>query len=171
MYLDPNSLLPHSIKGAGGIIGHTIGPIILKLTGLDGSTLIMLAMFMIGLTLYTGLSWLWVIDSIGKFVLNATAHFRNYLSSFKDHIEGRRARKIRGNVLKVEQQINDEREPPKIEPIISEIEPSIRSEMEKNTIRKTKTFLFQNINCFAIVKKLLRYLVSTYNVYLLLMIC
>ncbi len=131
MYLDPNSLLPHSIKGAGGIIGHTIGPIILKLTGLDGSTLIMLAMFMIGLTLYTGLSWLWVIDSIGKFVLNATAHFRNYLSSFKDHIEGRRARKIRGNVLKVDQQINDEREPPKIEPIISEIEPSIRSEMEK----------------------------------------
>ena len=131
MHFDPSSMLPHEVKGAGGIIGNAIGPIILNLTGFDGSTLIMLAMFMIGLTLYTGLSWLWVVDSIGKLVFNSVAQFRNYLSSFRDHIEGRRARKLRGDILKVEQLVIDEREPPKIEPVISDLQPSARSIMEK----------------------------------------
>ena len=131
MHFDPSSMLPHEVKGAGGILGNAIGPIILNLTGFDGSTLIMLAMFMVGLTLYTGLSWLWVVDSIGKFVFNGVAQFRNYLSSFRDHIEGRRARKLRGDILKVEQLVIDEREPPKIEPVISDLQPSARSIMEK----------------------------------------
>ena len=70
MYFNTGTLLPHEIRGAGGILGYMIGPVLLKFTGSDGSTLIMLAMFMIGLTLYTGLSWFWVTDSTGKFVLD-----------------------------------------------------------------------------------------------------
>ena len=119
------------MRGAGGILGYAIGPLLLKLTGADGSTLIMLTMFMIGLTLYTGLSWLWVTDSVGKFVLNFSTIFRNYLSSLKDHIEGRRARKDRDIALKNEKKIIEQSEPPKIEPIISDIQPSIRSVKEK----------------------------------------
>jgi S-DNA-T family DNA segregation ATPase FtsK/SpoIIIE len=131
MHFDANTWLPNEIRGAGGIVGYALGPVLLKLTGFDGSTLIMLAMFMIGLTLYTELSWLWVIDSIGKFVLNATTEIRNNLSSLKDHIEGRRARRDRGTALKIEQKIVDQRDPLKIEPIISDLKPSIRSVKEK----------------------------------------
>ena len=104
---------------------------LLKLTGAEGSTLIMLAMFMIGLTLYTGLSWLWVTDSIGKFILDLSNRSRNYLSSLKDYIEGRRVRKDRESALKIEQEIIGQRDPLKIEPIISDIKPSIRSVKEK----------------------------------------
>ena len=131
MYFNTSIYLPYEVKGAGGILGYAIGPLLLKLTGADGSTLIMLTMFMIGLTLYTGLSWLWVTDSVGKFVLNFSTIFRNYLSSLKDRIEGRRARKDRDIALKNEKKIIEQSEPPKIEPIISDIQPSIRSVKEK----------------------------------------
>jgi len=90
-----------------------------------------LAMFMIGLTLYTGLSWIWITDSIGKFVLRFSVQCRIYLSSFLDYIEGRRARKGRETALKIEQEIIEQRDPPKIEPVISDIEPSVRSIKEK----------------------------------------
>ncbi len=131
MYFDTGTLLPYEVRGAGGILGFTIGPVLLKLTGAEGSTLIMLAMFMIGLTLYTGLSWLWVTDSIGKFILDLSNRSRNYLSSLKDYIEGRRVRKDRESALKIEQEIIGQRDPLKIEPIISDIKPSIRSVKEK----------------------------------------
>ena len=131
MHFNANTWLPSEIRGAGGIIGYTVGPVLLKLTGFDGSTLIMLALCMIGLTLYTGLSWLLVMDSIGKFALNIITKFRNNLSSLNDFIEGRRARKDRGTVFKIEQDIVEERDPLKIEPIISDLKPSIRSIMEK----------------------------------------
>jgi S-DNA-T family DNA segregation ATPase FtsK/SpoIIIE len=131
MHFNANTWLPSEIRGAGGIIGYTVGPVLLKLTGLDGSTLIMLALFMIGLTLYTGLSWLLAVDSVGKFALNAITKFRNNLSSLNDFIEGRRARKDRGTVFKIEQDIVEQRDPVKIEPIISDLKPSIRSIMEK----------------------------------------
>ena len=131
MHFNVNTWLPSEIRGAGGIIGYTVGPVLLKLTGFDGSTLIMLALCMIGLTLYTGLSWLLVMDSIGKFALNIITKFRNNLSSLNDFIEGRRARKDRGTVFKNEQDIVEERDPLKIEPIISDLKPSIRSIMEK----------------------------------------
>ena len=131
MHFNANTWLPSEIRGAGGIIGYTVGPVLLKLTGLDGSTLIMLALFMIGLTLYTGLSWLLAVDSVGKFALNTITKFRNNLSSLNDFIEGRRARKDRGTVFKIEQDIVEQRDPVKIEPIISDLKPSIRSIMEK----------------------------------------
>ena len=131
MHFNANTWLPSEIRGAGGIIGYTVGPVLLKLTGLDGSTLIMLALFMIGLTLYTGLSWLLAVDSVGKFALNTITKFRNNLSSLNDFIEGRRARKDRGTVFKNEQDIVEQRDPLKIEPIISDLKPSIRSIMEK----------------------------------------
>ena len=88
MYFNTSAFLPHETRGAGGIVGYTVGPVLSKFTGPDGSTLILLAMFMIGLTLYTGLSWIWITDSIGKFILSFSVQCRNYLSSFLDYIEG-----------------------------------------------------------------------------------
>ena len=40
MHFNANTWLPSEIRGAGGIIGYTVGPVLLKLTGFDGSTLI-----------------------------------------------------------------------------------------------------------------------------------
>jgi DNA segregation ATPase FtsK/SpoIIIE, S-DNA-T family len=136
MHFLAGSALPHVVRGvggsgAGGILGDATGSILLNATGDIGSTLLMLSMLIIGMTLYTGLSWLLLMDNIGKLTLNSIANFRNKASSFKDEAEGRRARKDREHLLKQEQEIVEQRIPPKIQPVIPEVKPSIRAIKEK----------------------------------------
>jgi len=131
MHFYAGGALPHEVRGAGGILGDAVGSVSLNAMGDIGSTLLMLAMFMIGLTLYTGLSWLGLMDSTGKLTLNSIAGFRNKLSSFKDEAKGRRARKDREHLFKQEQEIVEQREPPVIKPIIPDVKPGIRAVKEK----------------------------------------
>jgi DNA segregation ATPase FtsK/SpoIIIE, S-DNA-T family len=131
MHFYAGSALPHEVRGAGGILGDAAGSIILNATGDTGSTLLMLAMLMIGLTLYTGLSWLGLMDSTGKLTLNSIAGFRNKLTSFKDEAEGRRAKKDREHLFKQDQEIIEKRVPPRIQPKLPDVKPSIRAVKEK----------------------------------------
>jgi DNA segregation ATPase FtsK/SpoIIIE, S-DNA-T family len=131
MHFHAGGALPHEVRGAGGILGDAIGSILLGATGDIGSTLLMLSMLIIGLTLYTGLSWLALMDSIGKLTLNSVAIFRDKASSIKDDAEGRRAKKDREHLFKQEQEIVEHRAPPKIQPVIPEVKPSIRAIKEK----------------------------------------
>ncbi len=131
MHFYAGDALPHEVRGAGGILGDAIGTIALEATGSTGSTLLLLAMFMIGLTLYTGLSWLAVIDRTGQFTLGSIAGIRQSLLSFRDKSEGRRARKDRENVLKRDQEVEEQRIPPVIEPKIPEVKQGIRAVKEK----------------------------------------
>lgn len=50
----------------GGIVGREVGDTLVHLLGNSGSTLLLLAVFMTGVTLFTGLSWLTVMNLIGK---------------------------------------------------------------------------------------------------------
>ena len=58
-------------EGPGGIVGREIGDVLLHLLGNSGSTLLLLAAFMTGVTLLTGLSWLGVMNGVGKLALGA----------------------------------------------------------------------------------------------------
>ncbi len=60
--------LPNS---AGGILGNSIADMALPAFDLTGSTLIFLTMFILGITLATGLSWLAVVDATGRLCLNS----------------------------------------------------------------------------------------------------
>ena len=136
MHFYAGGALPHVVRGAGGsgaggILGDAVGSNLLNATGDIGSTLLMLSMLIIGLTLYTGLSWLKLMDSIGRLTLTAIMSSRNKVSSFKDEAEGRRAKKDREHLLKQEQEIVEQRIPPKIQEVIPEIKPSIRAIKEK----------------------------------------
>ncbi len=57
----------------GGIVGQELGDLLVRLLGNSGSTLLLLAMFMAGVTLLTGLSWLAVMNLIGKCAIGACA--------------------------------------------------------------------------------------------------
>lgn len=131
MHFYAGSALPHEVRGAGGILGDAVGSALLNATGAIGGTLLMLSMFIIGITLYTGLSWILVFDTTGKFTLNSIAGIRQKVASFKDEAEGRRAKKDREHIVKQEQEIVEQRIPPRIEPVIPEIEPGIRAVKEK----------------------------------------
>src|SRR5262249_26350767 len=56
--------------GPGGIIGHVIGDLLMHGFGFLGATLFLLALFLVALTLATGISWLRVMDLIGGALLS-----------------------------------------------------------------------------------------------------
>ncbi|OAI26865.1 DNA translocase FtsK [Methylomonas koyamae] len=58
-------------ESPGGILGREIGDALVHLLGNSGSTLLLLAIFMTGVTMFTGLSWLMVMSLIGKCAMSA----------------------------------------------------------------------------------------------------
>ena len=125
--------LPHEIRGAGGIFGDAVGSSQRVIFGNLGSTLILLAMFLIGVTLYASFSWLWLMDNTGRLTLELVARLSVLVGELRDQAEGRRVRKERESVVKVEKEKVEHRPPPKIEPVIKEIETGVRVEKEKQT--------------------------------------
>jgi len=79
-------------NAAGGLFGLEIGRAMLGAFGLVGGSLLLLAILLIGITLATGLSWFWLMDSVGHFlwdigaVLGAIVHgrFREYLDAWRE---------------------------------------------------------------------------------------
>lgn len=65
--------LPEQISGAGGILGAAQSEFLLQAFGYPGSVLLGLAVFLIGVTLYTGLSWLWLLENTGRITLSLGA--------------------------------------------------------------------------------------------------
>ena len=53
-------------NGAGGLLGRTLGLAMWQATGLIGGTLILGTIFVLTLTLATGLSWRWVLEHLGR---------------------------------------------------------------------------------------------------------
>jgi S-DNA-T family DNA segregation ATPase FtsK/SpoIIIE len=137
MHFKAGGSLPHEIRGAGGILGDATGSVLSATFGYLGSTLLLLVMFLTGLTLYTDLSWLWLMDKTGHWTLQLLAYGKQLQHSIRDQIMGRQARKDRETVLKLDQEIEQLRKPPKIEPIISGLETGVRAEKEK------QEFLFE----------------------------
>lgn len=59
---------------AGGVSGDLIGSLVAETMGLVGGTLFLLALLLTGFTLFTGMSWFGLMDSIGEKVI-ATVHW------------------------------------------------------------------------------------------------
>lgn len=54
---------------SGGVLGNLIGVGMLHIFNNVGATLILLTLFLIGMTLFTGLSWLYMLDVIGEWTV------------------------------------------------------------------------------------------------------
>jgi len=69
-----SSLLPFS---NGGMLGATVSQGIESAFSYVGGTLILVALFLFGLTIFTDLSWLWLMDAIGGTVLGAFGQIKS----------------------------------------------------------------------------------------------
>jgi len=123
--------LPHD---AGGILGDVVGGVSFAVFGQLGGSLLMMAMFLTGVTLFTGLSWLWVMDSLGHYTLRGVAHASAGYEFLVDTIQGLQARRERVAVVKEETIRHEHRPPVHIEPVLKEIVSGDRIEKEKQTI-------------------------------------
>jgi S-DNA-T family DNA segregation ATPase FtsK/SpoIIIE len=116
---------------AGGILGQIAGNYFSQGLGFVGATVLHLALFLSGLTLFTGLSWLALVDNLGKYTLLVIDKVIDRYYLVRDRVEGKRNRSVREQVFQVQQQKQVKRKPVKIEPVVEHIESSIRVEKEK----------------------------------------
>jgi S-DNA-T family DNA segregation ATPase FtsK/SpoIIIE len=128
--LPPAGSMP---AGGGGVIGLQIATPLLEVTGLLGSTLFLLALLLLGLTLFAGISWFQVMDTTGRLTLSAIGWMGASIASLRDWFAGRRAKAQRVEVRKADTERQKTKPKRKIEPQIAapEMQPSARAEREK----------------------------------------
>jgi len=77
---------------AGGIIGVEIGATALDLFSSVGATLLLLALFFMGLTIFGDISWLHVMDTVGGYTLHGLAWLSDQKDCWQDRIVAYRER-------------------------------------------------------------------------------
>jgi S-DNA-T family DNA segregation ATPase FtsK/SpoIIIE len=118
---------------AGGVFGNLVGNNLAALFSFLGATLFLLALFLSGVTLFTGLSWLSLMDWTGKMTLLGIAWAGEQFTQLRARIEAGRARREREETVAAKQEKfkTAPRKPPRIEPVIRKVETSERVERER----------------------------------------
>ena len=127
--------------GGGGVIGAVVAAPMLELTGMLGSTLFLLSMMLVGITLFTGLSWFYVMDVTGMITLGLFDWIVESVVRMRDWFAGRRARARRDEVRKKDSVRQKGRNAPKIEPQIS----LPAEKPSKRVAREKQRSLFKNM--------------------------
>ncbi|MEO6155976.1 MAG: DNA translocase FtsK 4TM domain-containing protein, partial [Thermomonas sp.] len=122
--------------GSGGILGRLVGNSLNMLFGGLGANLFLLSLFLISVTLATGLSWLAVMDRIGQWTLalpdTLGKLFRLSGKQASEWSEARAFREERDQLRKVDSGLRAKRPPVKIEPpAASVVEKSDRAKREQ----------------------------------------
>lgn len=124
----------------GGILGRWLGDAMADVLGLLGSTLILLSVFLAGITLFSGVSWFRVIDILGRSALMTWFWLLQRIAGIKERIDerkaGEEARQQRQQVVKASEKKKAEREAKgskevRIEPLVKKVEISERMDREK----------------------------------------
>ena len=116
---------------AGGIIGSVVGSGLAGLVNPVGGTLFLLALFLTGVTLFTGLSWLDVMDVTGRYTLLIVERLVGLGRQARERWAAGRRKQEREVRIEVERKRKSRRKPPRIEPVISKVETSARVERER----------------------------------------
>jgi len=128
MHLPPDTTLP---AGPGGILGQAVEESLVGVVSFAGGSLFLLALFLVGFTLFSGLSWVALMEGIGGLVLGGFGQVRRFLKGRGEAAQARRLKQERSEALKKEKRRIEKREPPRIETEAEPIRPSVRVEKEK----------------------------------------
>ena len=133
--LHDTSLVNELPVNAGGGLGDVIGSAMEGALGFLGATILLLALFFSGVTLFTHMSWLWLMDAVGGLTLSFLDWVRGRFAALHQIYENRKARKVREARFKVtaqrEQIKQVSRKPPKIETAPQPQKQSERVQKEK----------------------------------------
>ncbi|TAA08794.1 DNA translocase FtsK [Pseudoxanthomonas winnipegensis] len=103
-------------NGPGGILGRLVGRSLEMLFGALGGNLFLLVLFLVSVTLATGLSWFAVMERIGQGVSALPDLLRRGSKQAEDWQQTRTLREQRQEVRKADAEVRAKREPVKIEP-------------------------------------------------------
>jgi S-DNA-T family DNA segregation ATPase FtsK/SpoIIIE len=125
-----NGQLPQS---AGGALGELIGRSFANTLGPLGSTLLLLALWLAAISIFTGISWLAVMDRIGQTVLNGGEKVRALVLAVRDKAVARKAQERRQEVVRIQRKKTAEKQGPRIEPVLPTLVTGARVEQERQT--------------------------------------
>ncbi len=118
-------------EGAGGIIGKALESAFVNAFSLTGSSLLLIAVFLGGWTLFTGISWFTVMDWIGEGVIWLMDKSQILVNKYDEYRDARQMKKQRVEVVKVKTEKKKQRTPPKITATPEPVKPSVRVEKER----------------------------------------
>ncbi len=123
---------PHGLpQTAGGAFGELLGRGLASGLGSLGATLLLLASWLAGVSLFTGLSWLAVMDQVGRWVFEGVDRARGFITEFRARTAVRRVQEERQEVVRKERKKVEKKAPPRIEPVLAPPQPSQRAEKER----------------------------------------
>ncbi|MDR0250772.1 MAG: DNA translocase FtsK 4TM domain-containing protein [Burkholderiales bacterium] len=126
----PWLVLMSDLRTPGGVIGEIVGFQLQALLGVTGARFLLVALWAIGLSLFSGISWMAVFEKLGWVLERSFNALRKTIEARQDRKIGRQVMAEREHV--VEQVRGDEmREPVLVVPPITVIPQSSRIEKEK----------------------------------------
>ena len=117
--------------GAGGVLGEVVGHGFEAVFGASGTSLLLLAVLLTGVTLFTGLSWLMVIDRLGSVAMFVTLYVGRWLREMRDELQARRTKQQREETFLEQKEKLQHKAKVRIEPVLEQKAPSKREEKEK----------------------------------------
>ena len=124
----PTEALP---ADPGGILGDLMKSMLVTPFSFIGATLFLLTLFLVGITLTTGLSWFALMDRTGALTLHGLSRLRMAYWHVRDTWQGRRARLMRSDAIKEEKTRKQMSQPVRVEPVVKSLKPSDRVEKER----------------------------------------
>ena len=132
--------LPISLPtGAGGALGELIGRSFATALGFNGATLVLIALFAIGWSLFTGMSWLRLMERVGAGIETAIAWARRRREERRDRQLGAEATEAREQYVEAARETIEEREPVLVVP------PPVEAPRSERVVKEKQKPLFQDM--------------------------
>jgi S-DNA-T family DNA segregation ATPase FtsK/SpoIIIE len=122
---------PSYPNSAGGVLGAFVGESAEAGLSFLGATLLLLALWLAGVSLFLGMSWIEVMDRTGRATLAAIEWIKGKISDVREIQQGREVKQARKEVVREVQKKVANRPPPKIEQAAPKVEKSERVEKER----------------------------------------
>jgi S-DNA-T family DNA segregation ATPase FtsK/SpoIIIE len=118
-------------SGAGGVIGHVWSGFLAQSVGFAGSTIILIAMIVIGSSLFFGFSWMTVAEKVGAALEWVMLKFSTIRTARRDRRAGQVAQAVRHEQVEAKHEKTVHEQPIRIEPAIVQVQKSERLQREK----------------------------------------
>ena len=119
--------------GAGGMLGNAVDSGLRGMFGYAGSSMLLLLLFAVGFSLFTGWSWIMMTEKLGLGLISAYHWAQNKYDDWHDRKAGKVVEFKREEFIDAERKRTEDRAPVEIKAPIVEIAQSERVQKEKQT--------------------------------------
>lgn len=124
--------LPASLPlDPGGVLGTSVDSLLRNMFGYTGSTMVLLVMFVVGFSLFTGWSWILITEKFGTLLIAIYTFTLLKWQDWQDRKAGKVVELERAEYVQSERKRAEKREPVQIETPVLEVAQSARVQKEK----------------------------------------